>query len=113
MIIIRIIARVFSVLLIALIAAYALTGGFPEFAEFQGSESTELILLLVALAGLILAWFKERIGGLIAFVAMGGFHFLEFDNDHLFLSWPFELVVVDALLFLVASRQKNKSFSHT
>jgi len=73
--ILRWIARVISIPLVALILIYLLFVGLQVLGGETGFPGLYLymLLLLAMLAGLVIAWWRERLGAIVALVAIAGF----------------------------------------
>jgi hypothetical protein len=112
--ILRWIARLSSLALVTLFVAIAIGEGPPPL--WPLSIHTLLFCLLVlCLAGLLVAWRWELVGGLIALAGIVGFYLVHFANTgfgHFPGGWVFPSMFVTGVLFVVAATIRNKHNTH-
>ena len=93
-------ARTLSVLLILLFVGSTLVEGLPDFGTLTSAQKREFAASGLMLAGLILAFFLPRVGGVLAIVGYVAFAIAagEWHIDN-----PFVLFPLTGLLYLMAS----------
>jgi hypothetical protein len=66
-------ARLLSVLLLALFCVFLVGEGPPPFLKLSVLETIEFSLLLLSLAGLVIAFRREALGGVLGLAGGAGF----------------------------------------
>ena len=102
----RIAARIWSLVSIGFILLIFFGEGFSQGFDVASITSREWVLFACfpvgLLVGLILAWWREGIGGAIAIVSFLTFYLVDFLDDGSFPRGPwFALLAVPGLLFLI------------
>lgn len=95
-------ARITSAATIAILALFAFGGGEPGL-----PNAREVVLLLFfpvgLIVGLVLGWWRERAGGILALASMGGFYAVYGAMHGGLPRGPyFAILAVPAVLFVVA-----------
>ena len=104
-------ARVLSVALTLLFAAFAIGEGPPPMRPLS-LHTLSFGLLAICLAGLLLAWRIEVVGAALALVAAVGFYLNDFflSGFHAFPGgWVFPLLLITPLLYVIAAILENHS----
>ena len=101
-----------SVGLVALfLIAHVAEGSFNPL-QFTGREALELVFLFVTCAGLLLAWWREGIGGTLAVAGMLLFQSVEFIvNGRVFGSWVFVLMLSAGVSLVLSALLRNSQRS--
>lgn len=97
-------ARVLSVGLAALFAAFAIGEGLPPLQPVS-IQTLSFALLSLALGGLLIAWRFEAVGAAVALAGAIGFYLVDFatSEPHAIPNgWVFPLLIVAPLLYLTA-----------
>lgn len=100
-------ARLLSVLSLGLVLLFVL-GQRPSLHEFSAKEATLFLFFPVGVCvGLIIAWWRERVGGSIAVASMAAFYAVEYAISRSLPSGPwFLLLASPGILFLLARPAK-------
>lgn len=107
---VRWIARLISILLLALVVMLALGEGFPSPFTFTSIEFLLFVALLIMLAGFILAWRNEGLGGLLILVGFLMFFLTNYIGSRSFkLGIFFLLFPVSGIMFLFCWHRCRKS----
>ncbi len=108
---VRWIARVWSLASLAFVAMFVIgEAGDPSPRPPTTVEWVTLLTLFpggVAI-GLVLGWWRERVGGLVTLACLAGFYLVQALAHGSIPRGPwFALVAVPGLLFLIAGRSRN------
>lgn len=80
----------------------------PRLAQLPPRLLAQLVLMTGAVLGLLLGWWRERLGGVIAVVGFVGFLVLEGLARHRFpLIPPLFVMMLPALLYLVVGLRRD------
>ena len=78
-------------------------GGFNPF-ELTSRETVLMVLFWTAVAGLVIAWWREALGGALTVIAVALFHAIHwYLTGSLPKVWFFALMAVPGLLFLITA----------
>ncbi len=104
--ILRWVARIWSIASVGLLCAFLFGEGPPPLTV------TAMLFPFGVMLGLILAWWFERMGGIIVVVSMVSFYAMEYFSDGIFpKGYAFILISAPSALFLCSgflrARQKN------
>lgn len=108
-------ARIIGALLVGLVLLFALGEGV-RFRDFDAVTGSMAVVFLVALAGMVVLWRWELIGGVMVLVGMGGFYAIDFlASGDLPSGWVLPVCFVPGVLALVswAVRRGKKSAANS
>lgn len=107
---IRWIARILAVACIGLVLAFLVGEGF-EASRIQPGELLGLVFFPVGIcAGMIVAWWREGLGGAITVGSLGAFYLVHLATAGTFPSgWAFLLFAVPGFLFLASWMQSRRA----
>lgn len=115
---VRVAARFLGGVLFLMIAMFAFNEGIPNPLTFSFRDGLTFFAFVVMLGGLILAWIREGLGGLIVLIGYGLFIIVNPDSN---LFGVVSIFPVTALLFIIywwqskrkpePKKQKKKSNS--
>lgn len=98
---VRWVARILGVLLVGLFVVFAIGQGLQPL-KLPGAEFGLMSVLLVALSGMLVAWRRELLGGLMIVAGMTAFYLINFTvSGQLPGGWVFPLCFVPGILALV------------
>jgi len=108
----RWISRILGLLLVGLFAVFAIGQGFNPF-QLGGSEIALMSVLLVALSGMLVAWRRELLGGVMVIAGMVAFYSINFGvSGHWPGQWVFPLCFVPGILAILSWGSARARSSH-
>jgi peptidoglycan/LPS O-acetylase OafA/YrhL len=105
----RILSGMMLLLVISIMIADILIGPIPEEFPFTPIEVLLFAFLFMSLTGLIIAWRREILGGILTISGMLLFTLTNsLDSGYLRFNWVFAAIALAAALFLFSAYRKNK-----
>jgi hypothetical protein len=107
--IIRWLARIIGTFLFLGLMAFVIGEGLPNPAKLSLPELIGFLAMFLIVAGLLLGWKWERLGGLLNIIGVAAFLTLELIINHRLHAncWPFLVLAIPGLLYLYCGlRQK-------
>jgi len=102
-------ARLTGAFLVGLVLLLAIGEGPPNPFALTGREQALMAAFLASLAGMVLLWWRELAGGLLALVGVAGFYAIHYVTSGGWpRGWVFPLFFVPGLLALVAWWLRDK-----
>ena len=107
---VRVLAKVTSAGLLALVGAITVGEGLPSPASLTRTEAAQFLLFGGVCAGMALGWKRERLGGAISLASLAGFYGVEIAvNGKLPGGWVFPVLALPGVLFLLAGRSGRRT----
>jgi len=102
-------ARLMGAFLVGLVLLLAIGEGPPNPLALTGREQALTVAFVASLAGMVLLWWRELAGGLLALGGVAGFYVIYYVTSNGWpRGWVFPLFFLPGLLALVAWRLQGK-----
>jgi hypothetical protein len=106
-------ARIVGTLLVGLVLLFALGEGV-RIQDFNAVTGSMAVVFLVALAGMVVLWRWELVGGVMVLIGMGGFYAINFMSSvDLPGGWVLPVCFLPGLLALVSWAVSEKRVATT
>lgn len=104
-------ARIISIILVGIFILFFIgEGNIDEFAKLTGIEILLMIFVpIVFTAGVVIAWRKEMLGGIVILASVLGYNLVDRINSSGF-KWEIEFafLLVPGILFILTSRMAKR-----